>query len=51
MIRSRFYVEKCNLSEINIRSLFSVVSEVALFSFMGMKWNRMFNSFERGACA
>ena len=35
----------------NIRIVFTVVSEVALFSLMGKKWNRMLNSFERGASA
>jgi len=48
---SRFEAEKCNFSEINIRIIFSLISEVSLFSFMGKKWNRMLNSFERGACA
>jgi len=50
MIRSRFEAEKCNFSEINVRIIFSEVSEVSLFSFIGMPWNSKLNSFERSSC-
>jgi len=47
MIRSKFEAEICNFSEINVRIIFS---EVSLFSFIGIPWNSMLNSFERNSC-
>jgi len=50
MVRSTFEAERRNVSDINVRIIFSEVSEVSLFSFTGMPWNSKLNSFERSSC-
>jgi len=50
MIRLRFDAEKCNFLEITVWIIFSEVSEVSLFSFIGMPCNSKWNSLKRSSC-